>query len=340
MNNIVIYPSKTKMLACAIGSLLFVILSLYIAYNYETLNLKIIGYIGILLFSLGFVYPVYRLLSVKPSVIINDEGIFDNASAVGVGMLKWEEISEVSTYKIGGYGGQRVLGIVPKDKETIMERLPFIKRVMMSMNEELGFPPINIPQINLSISVDELLNRILEKIHLTTELPAHIVEILKAQQKEREHVEHLLSSVNMVTSTNQPFVILPEQHVILECSICRLPVTKVLKRLEDTSPLSDEDNADEDNADLLPAGFCIIGDGSYYSEPAGQLLINCEDAINTKYHPDQSRLVGGCCGLDGSNGMNLVCLNGHEVGTMRSDCWMDAGYSIAFTPEAITLNAF
>jgi hypothetical protein len=28
------------------------------------------------------------------------------------------------------------------------------------------------------------------------------------------------------------------------------------------------------------------------------------------------------CGLDGMDGPNLVCVNGHEIGTEKSDCWM------------------
>lgn len=50
-------------------------------------------------------------------------------------------------------------------------------------------------------------------------------------------------------------------------------------------------------------------------------MINLEDAVNTRHHPDTRRL-NGCCGLDGRDGLNTVCANGHEVGTEKSDCWM------------------
>src|SRR5262249_40013798 len=39
------------------------------------------------------------------------------------------------------------------------------------------------------------------------------------------------------------------------------------------------------------------------------------------HHPDPRRR-NGCCGMDGCDGMNLVCPEGHEVATERSDCWM------------------
>lgn len=36
-------------------------------------------------------------------------------------------------------------------------------------------------------------------------------------------------------------------------------------------------------------------------------------------HPDDERF-SGCCGSSGSNGINKLCKNGHEVATETSDC--------------------
>ena len=58
-----------------------------------------------------------------------------------------------------------------------------------------------------------------------------------------------------------------------------------------------------------------------YSSTPGRVLVNLRDLIGTKRHAD-SRRLNGCCGLDGLDGANLVCVNGHEVGTEKSDCWM------------------
>ena len=53
----------------------------------------------------------------------------------------------------------------------------------------------------------------------------------------------------------------------------------------------------------------------------GQFVLNLRDLIHTSHHPDPQRSQG-CCGRDGSEGMNIVCSNGHEIGTECSDCWM------------------
>ncbi|WBV59906.1 hypothetical protein PFY12_12765 [Chryseobacterium camelliae] len=41
-----------------------------------------------------------------------------------------------------------------------------------------------------------------------------------------------------------------------------------------------------------------------------------EELLN---HPDDERF-SGCCGSSGSNGINKLCKNGHEVATETSDC--------------------
>jgi hypothetical protein len=68
----------------------------------------------------GFIArSLFRLFFPRPSVIISRDGILDNASAVGAGMLKREEVEEVFAYD---FRGQRRLGIVPRDPMTIIAR--------------------------------------------------------------------------------------------------------------------------------------------------------------------------------------------------------------------------
>jgi hypothetical protein len=122
--------------------------------------------------------------------------------------------------------------------------------------------------------------------------------------------------------------------VIFSCAHCGLPLTEPLSSLPDLSSLSEEDGKDH-----LPAGYYLVApppdeEGGYYTEATGQYLVNRKDVRNTKYHPNRGRL-NGCCGLDGCDGKNLVCLNGHEVATERSDCWM--AHSTTLDPVAVTI---
>ena len=95
-----------------------------------------------------------------------------------------------------------------------------------------------------------------------------------------------------------------------------------------------------DGEDHVPVGFFWPAPppgqtGGYYTEAAGDFLVNLKDAINVRNHPDSKRL-NGCCGLDGCDGRNTVCSNGHEVGTERSDCWM--AHSLALDPNRVELR--
>jgi hypothetical protein len=153
----------------AAGCLLFVVASLYFSiYGYNISGRDALGqffksitpgifYIGAPLFSLPLIYICYRLLKPAPSVIINQEGIFDNASAFGAGMIRWEEIKSMFTYK---YMGQPFIGIIPVNIETILARQSIIKRFLFRMNKGMTQAPFAIPESVLPMSVEELLTKI------------------------------------------------------------------------------------------------------------------------------------------------------------------------------------
>jgi hypothetical protein len=116
--------------------------------------------------------------------------------------------------------------------------------------------------------------------------------------------------------------------VVLHCAICGIALTRELRALTDLALLSGQDETP-----LLPQGYS-------YKEPEydleawhpGELMVNLADLLQIRHHPDRRR-HNGCCGRDGLDGMNLVCVNGHEVGTERSDCCMP--HYAHFPPETI-----
>jgi len=109
---------------------------------------------------------------------------------------------------------------------------------------------------------------------------------------------------------------------VVKCSVCNLPLTEQLSELASPSML-----ASDLEKDRAPAGFFGIEHGHF--------ITNSQDIINTRRHPDVTRLQG-CCGPSGGDGMNLVCLNGHEVGTEHSDCTV--AHSITFDRSACWLD--
>jgi len=104
--------------------------------------------------------------------------------------------------------------------------------------------------------------------------------------------------------------------VKLICQTCKIEISKQVTELKNLSFLNKNDGQD-----YIPEGFYIIDDGTTDIELKGSIIINIKDLKNSNYHLDDNRL-NGCCGYDGLDGMNRVCLNNHEIGTENSDCWM------------------
>jgi hypothetical protein len=111
------------------------------------------------------------------------------------------------------------------------------------------------------------------------------------------------------------------------CSQCGIVLTLPLASLPDKASL-----CEQDGEDYIPRGFFAVSDGSFFRGTQRRFIVNLKDCVNTKRHPDLRRL-NGCCGMDGLDGMNTVCDNGHEVGTEHSDCWLP--HAIDFNPTAV-----
>lgn len=159
MKDIVIFPSNKKMVLIAIGSFIFIAVGAFIIISSSaSLHGRLVGgYLGVFFFGFCLVYAVFRLVNPLPSLVISDGGLFDNASAVGAGMLHWSEISEVKIYS---FISQRYLGIVPKDLKSVLKRQGILKRWTMRLNQGLVGAPFNIPEFMLPVKLEEILEAI------------------------------------------------------------------------------------------------------------------------------------------------------------------------------------
>lgn len=107
-----------------------------------------------------------------------------------------------------------------------------------------------------------------------------------------------------------------DRATIFECPVCRQAVTRALSQLPDGMNV-----CYEDGQPAVRTGFFALSDDDYWTGSEGRVLVNLADLVGTHHHSDPARR-SGCCGPDGMQGPNLLCNNGHEVATERSDCWM------------------
>ena len=101
----------------------------------------------------------------KPIVVLSAEGITVDTTATHLGLIRWDEIEEVRSYTMI----YRYVGIVPKNSSALCRRLGTGRSWILQLNtfciplyKLLGIfvAPINIPQVYLPITVDELTARI------------------------------------------------------------------------------------------------------------------------------------------------------------------------------------
>lgn len=101
----------------------------------------------------------------KPIIVLSPEGITVDTTATHIGLIRWEEIEEVRSYTLI----YRYVGIVPKNTDALCRRLGGSRSWLLQVNafciplyKLIGVfvAPINIPQVYLPITVDELTARI------------------------------------------------------------------------------------------------------------------------------------------------------------------------------------
>lgn len=165
-DRMIVYPGKGRTLLLSILSLAFVAVLVWAAFNRDTIGenaqgittviapiLPLILVIGIPFFSLCTVYLLYRLVKPKPSLRIDKEGIYENASLASVGLIRWDEIERMGMYSLAG---QKMIGIVPTDFEPFLQRQSGVKRSLLSANKNKEFP-ISIPQNASEVPLESVL---------------------------------------------------------------------------------------------------------------------------------------------------------------------------------------
>lgn len=163
-STVVIYPSRARLILLTLGSLLFLLLGLWIGFGREAMNIPmwkvlVASYLGVPFFSFCFFYTVYRLMVRRPALILSIEGIIDQASAVSAGLVRWEEIDRIFA---GTMQRQTFVSIAVKTPDHFMSRVGGLKARLMRMNISLVGAPVNIPVNALPMTVPQILQTIRE----------------------------------------------------------------------------------------------------------------------------------------------------------------------------------
>lgn len=168
MNDRAIPASRLTLLGQFVGGLVFAGLgvNMMLFPTRHGLFARFIGLVVTAFFGAVSVSILYRvvkgsLVKPAPAIIINAQGIVDNASGVSVGLIPWDQIDEVREYRVQN---QVFLGIFPKNLDALLEKQPRWKRAAIRANLSIGAAPVNIPQASLDTNVSELVREIEQRL--------------------------------------------------------------------------------------------------------------------------------------------------------------------------------
>lgn len=139
--DITLYPSRWKMALSGLGGLLFVLCA-PLLWTSGDLFIRAVAVADVLFFGYCALFALGCLLRPRPSLVLDQRGITDNASATGAGFIAWEEIAAVG---LTNFGTNRFLVIIPHDTQAILARQPPLKRKIMAANMGLVGSPVTIP---------------------------------------------------------------------------------------------------------------------------------------------------------------------------------------------------
>jgi hypothetical protein len=132
---------------------------LLVAAVYLLLAVVCVGFFGCgLLFFLGRLVFFWR-----PALVVGPEGLYDAASALGAGWVRWDEVRGARLLK---YGGQPYLALRLRDEAAFLARQPPLKRWLMRLNRRrFTGATVNIPTRFLDVDAEELLEEISGHLH-------------------------------------------------------------------------------------------------------------------------------------------------------------------------------
>lgn len=167
MKETIVPFSKTKLILLFLGSIGIVALGLWLIQiadtqtRYDPTYLKVLSAAMIVFSGLCTIYYFTKFFDKKPGLVINDEGIIDNASAVCAGLIKWENITGVSINEIYG---QKFLAIYINNVDEIISKQRGFKKAVMSLNKNYFNSPIQISSNGLKCNFEDLYNLIEERL--------------------------------------------------------------------------------------------------------------------------------------------------------------------------------
>ncbi|WP_049815958.1 STM3941 family protein [Ralstonia sp. 25mfcol4.1] len=157
MGSIVIYQSRGKLAVLLLGSILFVVLCIFLLAKHPvSMSAKstIAVALGIPFFAACGLFMLFRLLWRRPAIIIDYEGINDQASAASIGFIPWKDISHAKVVVFGSRHRQKYLCVSLRNSNDYLAKCGPLARGLLRANAGMSGYIVNIPQAALSVGLE------------------------------------------------------------------------------------------------------------------------------------------------------------------------------------------
>jgi hypothetical protein len=157
--------SKVKIGLMTLGSAIFVGLGIWFVLNptqFESRNkfwIMIVGIASIIFFGACLLFMFRKLFDNSIGLIINENGITDNSSGTSVGLIEWNDITDIKTAEVASTKFILIETINPE--KYIKKAKNSISKRAMKANHKMYGTPLSISSNTLQVKFDELLNTIL-----------------------------------------------------------------------------------------------------------------------------------------------------------------------------------
>jgi hypothetical protein len=114
--------------------------------------------VGIPFFGACGLFTLSRLLWRKPAIVIDNEGLTDQASAVSVGFIPWSDIEHARVLELTfRRSRQKYLGVSLRNPKDYLAKCELLARGLLWANARMSGYVVNIPQAALSVKLEVIL---------------------------------------------------------------------------------------------------------------------------------------------------------------------------------------
>jgi hypothetical protein len=117
----------------------------------------IIACLAVVVFAIGSLSLWIAIFASQASLVIDSRGVHNDTPLFGAGLIAWEEIAGLVSYRILT---QRYLAIVLSDPRTLLARAWLVPKLILILNDKTSPAPINIPESLLPVSADQVLQMV------------------------------------------------------------------------------------------------------------------------------------------------------------------------------------